>query len=156
MKVSDPVVGTILLVLAGAIGVYVGGFPAMSGQRFGAALFPGLIAAGLAACGALLVLRGVRKKAPAFELAPWTRSVPLLSNFLLFCGVLVFYIFAADTLGFLIAGSLLLLVLFLKLGVPRLTAVAVAIAATAGIHLLFYKLLRVPLPWGLLGFMAAW
>jgi len=79
-----------------------------------------------------------------------------VANVLLFCGVLVFYIFAADTLGFLIAGSLLLLVLFVKLGVPRLTAVVVAIAATAGIHLLFYKLLRVPLPWGLLGFMTAW
>ncbi len=156
MKVSDAVVGAFLLLLAGAIGVYVSGFPGMPGQRFGAALFPGLIAAGLAACGALLALRSVREKAPAFEFAPWTRSVPLLSNFLLFCGALVFYIYAADTLGFLITGSLLLIVLFLKLGLPRLTAVVVAIVATLGIHLLFYKLLRVPLPWGLLEFMTAW
>lgn len=83
MKVSDAVVGACLLLLAGAIGAYVSGFPGMSGQRFGAALFPGLIAAGLAACGALLVLRGVREKASAFKFARWTRSVALLSNFLL-------------------------------------------------------------------------
>lgn len=156
MKVSDAVVGVLLLVLAAAIGVYVSGFPAMSGQRFGAALFPGLIAAGLAACGVLLVLRGVREKAPAFEFAAWTRSGRLRANFFLFCGVLVFYIFAADALGFLLTGSLLLVVLFLQLGVPRRTAALVAIAATIAIHLLFYKLLRVPLPWGVLGFMAAW
>lgn len=156
MKVGDAVVGTVLLLLAGAIGVYVSGFPGMPGQRFGAALFPGLIAAGLAACGALLVARGLRQRAAAFAFAPWTRSPPLLSNFLLFCGVLVFYIYAADALGFLIAGSLLLYALFLKLGVPRLTGFVVAIAATAGIDLLFYKFLRVPLPWGLLGFVTAW
>ena len=156
MRVGDTVVGALLLLLAGVIGVYVSGFPAMSGQRYGAALFPGMIAAGLAACGALLMVRGVREKAPAFAFAAWTRSVPLVSNFLLFCGVLVFYILAADTLGFLITGSLLLLALFLKLGVPRLSAVVVAILASVAIHLLFYKLLRVPLPWGLLGFMAAW
>lgn len=156
MKVGDAVVGALLLLLAAAIGVYVSGFPGMSGQRFGAALFPGLIAAGFAACGALLVARGVRQTTPAFRFAPWTRSVPLLSNFLLFCGVLLFYIYAADTLGFLITGTLLLYVLFLKLGVARFSGLVVAVAATVCIHLLFYKLLRVPLPWGLLGFMATW
>ena len=148
--------GALLLILAAAIGVYVSGFPGMPGQRYGAALFPGMIAAGLAACGALLLARGVREKTPAFEFAPWTRVAPLAANFALVCGALLFYIFAADTLGFMVTGSLLLLALFLKLGVRPLAAIVVAPLAVLVIHLLFYKLLKVPLPWGVLGFMAGW
>lgn len=148
--------GGLLLVLAAAIGIYVSGFPGMPGQRYGAALFPGMIAAGLAACGALLLARGVRAKAPAFEFAPWTRVPALAANFALVCGALLFYIFAAEPLGFMVTGTLLLLALFLKLGVRPLPAVVVAPVAALVIHLLFYKLLRVPLPWGILGFMAGW
>ena len=128
----------------------------MPGQNYGAALFPGLIAAGLGVCGALLVTRGLRDKAPLFELAPWTRVAPLAANFALVCAALVFYIFAAETLGFMVTGSLLLLALFLKLGVRPLIAVPVALVAVLGFHLLFYQLLRVPLPWGILQFMAGW
>jgi putative tricarboxylic transport membrane protein len=156
MKINDAVMGALMLVLAAAIGIYVSGFPAMSGQRYGAALFPGLIAAGLAACGALLLARGLREKAPAFEFAPWTRVAPLAANFALVCGALLFYIYAADTLGFMVTGFLLLLALFLKLGVRPLTSVVVAPVAVLVIHLLFYKLLKVPLPWGILEFMAGW
>jgi putative tricarboxylic transport membrane protein len=156
LKINDAVMGALLLVLAAAIGIYVSGFPGMSGQRYGAALFPGLIAAGLAACGALLLARGVRAKAPAFEFAPWISVAPLAANFALVCGALLFYIFAADTLGFMVTGTLLLLALFLKLGVRPLPAIVVAPAAALVIHLLFYKLLKVPLPWGVLNFMAGW
>jgi putative tricarboxylic transport membrane protein len=156
MKISDAVMGALLLVLAAAIGIYVSGFPGMSGQRYGAALFPGMIAAGLAGCGALLLARGVRAKAPAFEFAQWTREAPLIGNFALVCGALLFYIFAADPLGFMLTGLLLLLALFLKLGVRPLTSIVVAPVAVLVIHLLFYKLLKVPLPWGILGFMTGW
>lgn len=156
MKISDAVTGALLLILAAAIGIYVSGFPGMSGQRYGAALFPGLIAAGLAACGALLLGRGVREKAPAFEFAPWTRVAPLAANFALVCGALLFYIFAVETLGFMVTGTLLLLALFLKLGVRPLTSIVVAPVAVLAFHLLFYQLLRVPLPWGILQFMAGW
>ena len=156
MKINDAVMGALLLILAAAIGIYVSGFPGMSGQRYGAALFPGMIAAGLAACGALLLARGVRAKAPAFEFASWTRVPALAANFALVCGALLFYIYVAETLGFLVTGSLLLLALFLKLGVRPLPAIMVAPAAALVIHLLFYKLLKVPLPWGILAFMAGW
>jgi putative tricarboxylic transport membrane protein len=156
MKISDALMGALLLILAAAIGIYVSGFPAMSGQRYGAALFPGMIAAGLAACGALLLARGLREKAPALEFAPWTREATLAANFALVCGALLFYIFAAEPLGFMLTGTLLLLALMLKLGVRPMTAIVVAPAAALVIHLLFYKLLKVPLPWGVLKFMAAW
>ena len=156
MKINDAVMGGLLLVLAAAIGIYVSGFPGMSGQRYGAALFPGMIAAGFAACGALLLARGLREKAPSFGFAPWTREGTLVANFALVCGALLFYIFASETLGFMVTGTLLLLVLFLKLGVRLSVSVVVAPIAALVIHLLFYKLLKVPLPWGILKFMAGW
>jgi putative tricarboxylic transport membrane protein len=156
MKISDAVMGAMLLMLAAAIGIYVSGFPGMPGQNYGAALFPGMIAAGLAACGALLLARGVRAKTPAFEFAPWTREPALAANFALVCAALLFYIFVSESLGFMLTGALLLLALFLKLGVRLSTAIVVAPVAVLVIHLLFYKLLKVPLPWGVLGFMAGW
>jgi len=156
MKISNALMGGLLLILAAAIGIYVSGFPGMSGQRYGAALFPGMIAAGLAACGALLLARGLREKAPAFEFAPWTRVPALVANFALVCGALLFYVFAVEPLGFMVTGFLLLLALFLKLGVRPLTSIVVAPVAVLVIQLLFYKLLKVPLPWGVLDFMAGW
>ena len=156
MKINDAVVGVFLIVFAAAIGWHIRDYPEMSGQKFGPAVFPGMIAAGLAACGLALALRSVRIRAPVFELAAWTRSPALAGNFGLICGALIFYIVAADTLGFLITGSLLLFVLFRKFGVSALQAALVAPGSAIAMHLLFYKMLRVPLPWGLLEFMAGW
>jgi putative tricarboxylic transport membrane protein len=63
---------------------------------------------------------------------------------------LVFYIVAADRLGFIVCAILILLALFWKLGVRIAVAVPVAIGMVFFIHLIFYKLLRVSLPWGVL------
>ncbi len=150
MKLNDALAGVLLLALAAAVGWHIRGFPQMPGQKFGPALFPGLIAAGLAVCGALLVVRGLRSGDAMLRLAPWTRSPAMLGNFALVCGVLVFYALASAALGFIVTGVALLLALFLKLHVPPTRAVVVAVAATLIIHTLFYKGLRVPLPWGVL------
>ena len=65
-------------------------------------------------------------------------------------GVLVFYIVAANKLGFLVTGAVILLALFLKLGVRARIAFPVAIGMVFVIHIIFYKLLRVGLPWGVM------
>jgi putative tricarboxylic transport membrane protein len=150
VKVNDAVVGAALIALAVVILVHIQNYPLIPGQKYGPALFPGLIAVGFLGTGVLLVVRGVKQGLPLFVLGEWMRSPTLMTNFLAVCGVLVFYILTADALGFLLAGSVSLGCLFLKFGVRPLRAVAVAIAATLIIHLLFYKLLRVPLPWGVL------
>lgn len=150
MKLNDAVVGAALLLLALALGWHIRSFPEMPGQKFGPAVFPGIIAAGLAVCGVLLVVRGVRSGGPALQISPWMRSPSLIANFALVCAILVFYVLAAEALGFVIAGTAVLLALFLKLGVPPLRAAVVAVIATLAIHTLFYKGLRVPLPWGVL------
>ncbi len=150
MKVNDAVVGACLIALAIAILVHIQGYPLIPGQKYGPALFPGVIAAGLIACGLLLVRRGVRAGLPLVALAGWMRNPSLVTNFLAICAMLVFYIAFAGTLGFIPTATVCLVALFLKLRVRALPAMVVAILATLVIHTLFYKLLRVPLPWGVL------
>jgi putative tricarboxylic transport membrane protein len=150
MKVNDAVVGAVFVALAIAILVHIQGYPLIPGQKYGPALFPGLIAVGFIATGLLLVVRGLRSGAPPVRFAPWLASRALLTNFLAVVAALVFYIVAADRLGFVVTGFVLLVGLFVKFGVRPGRATLIAAIATLAIHAAFYKLLRVPLPWGLL------
>ena len=152
MKFNDAVFGAIFLVLGLAIVHHVRSFPTIPGQQIGPALFPGLVAAGLAGCGALLIWSGLRDRAsqPWFVADEWTRSTRHVVAFLSVIGAIAFYIALADLLGFLIAGPTILFVLFLLFGVRPARAAVVAIVATLVIWYAFYKLLRVPLPWGVL------
>jgi putative tricarboxylic transport membrane protein len=122
----------------------------MPGQKFGPAWFPGLIAAGLGACGVFLILAGLRQGAPWLVLPDWVlRRRPAL-GIAAVVGGLVFYILAADSLGFHITGVLLLAFWMRVLGTPWRTAAIVAVIGTLAIHLAFYKAMRIPLPWGVL------
>ena len=153
MKVNDAIVGAVLALLGIAILIHIQDYPKIPGQKYGPAMFPGLIACGFIACGALLAKRGIRDLAaghPAIVLAEWVRQWPQVTNFLAVIGALVFYVLTADLLGFPITASLLLIGLFWKLGVRMMIGAPIAIIATALAQFLFYKLMRVPLPWGLL------
>ena len=63
---------------------------------------------------------------------------------------IVFYVLAADRLGFHLTGVALLLVWVRLLGASWRMTIPVALIATLAIHFAFYKALRVPLPWGVL------
>jgi putative tricarboxylic transport membrane protein len=122
----------------------------MPGQKFGPAWFPGLIAVGLGICGLCLIFAGVRQGAPWLALPAWVgQRRPLLGVGSVIVGLL-FYILAADTLGFHITGIVLLASWIRILGGSWHVAGVVAVVATVAIHLSFYKVLRIPLPWGLL------
>jgi putative tricarboxylic transport membrane protein len=122
----------------------------MPGQRFGPAWFPGVIAAGLGICGVLLLVAGVRQRAPWIALPGWIgRRRPFLGVAAVNWG-LVLYIVDAVRLGFHLTGVALLAFWVRLLGGSWRMAAVVAVVATVAIHLSFYKLLRIPLPWGLL------
>ena len=152
MKFNDAVFGAILLLLGVAVLAHVPSFPAMPGQKVGPALFPGLIAAGLCVCSLLLIASGLRQRAqqPWFVAGPWFRARGRVVAFVVTVAGVVAYIALADRLGFLIVAPLLLLALFVAYGVRLSTAIVTAIVVTLVIHYAFYKLLRVPLPWGVL------
>lgn len=152
MKISDAIFGAVFLLVGLVAIAHVQGFPRIPGQQVGPALFPGLVAAGLAVCGVLLIVSGYRKRAaePWAETADWMRSGRHFVAFTSIVGGVVAYVLVADAVGFLIVAPILLWLWFTVLGVRRGTAIVVAIAATLVIWYAFYRLLRVPLPWGIL------
>jgi len=152
MKINDAVFGLLLLLLGGAILVVVQGYPKIPGQQVGPALFPGLIAVGLCVGGVLLMVRGWRDRAASAWLRfdDWVRSPRHLLACALVVASPVFYMLASEKLGFLITSTLTLAVLMWSLRVPTGRSVLIAVIATLVIHTAFYKLLRVPLPWGVL------
>ncbi|MDH4134796.1 MAG: tripartite tricarboxylate transporter TctB family protein, partial [Gammaproteobacteria bacterium] len=56
----------------------------------------------------------------------------------------------SDRLGFILTSTILLAVLFWALRVRNALILPLALGVTLLIHTLFYKGLRVPLPWGIL------
>ena len=156
MKLNDALWGALLLLLSAALLVHVQSFPTIPGQKVGPSLFPAAIAVALAVCAVLLVVKGLAARGSGGERAEWvefdgwTRHRRYVVAFLVTVGVNVFYILAVDRLGFLIVGTVYLSVLFVVYGVGRKWVLPVAVIVTLGIHYAFYKLLKVPLPWGLL------
>jgi putative tricarboxylic transport membrane protein len=116
-----------------------------------------VIGLGLLGCGAMVALRVGRSfeasddlvppepgtaLAPPPRFAEWRAFLPPL--------LLVFYVLMADRLGFLLTAALITLVVSLTLGARARLAVPLAVLAPLGIHAVFVRLLRVPLPDGLL------
>lgn len=171
MKLPDWLLGAVLLVLSLAVLWHVQSFPAIPGQEYGAALFPGLAAAGLGLASLVLLLSSLRRRGRQLpvradplgeieqaveneiareedEAGPMTprRWLALALS----VGSIVFYILAAEPLGFILTGILILSVMMWAYGAKPALIVPVAIVATLLVHTGFYKLLRVPLPWGVL------
>jgi putative tricarboxylic transport membrane protein len=150
VKINDALTGAALLALGLAILWHIQGFPEMPGQRFGPAWFPGIVAAVLAGCGLVLTVRGVRSGASWIALDEWTRRSRPLAGFASIIAGLALYVAVADRLGFHLTGFILLIWWLRVLGARWPITIAMAIAAPLLLHLAFYKVLRVPLPWGVL------
>ena len=156
MKLNDAVWGGLVVLLGIAILVAIRNFPTIPGQQYGPALFPGVIAVALLVCGAALVYKGTSARSP--HGAPrrfvawddWVRAPRYVRAFAVVIGVNVLYIAFVESLGFVIASVLYLGATFAVFRVRARLVVPLAIVVTLIIHYVFYKLLRVPLPWGLL------
>ncbi|MBM3364605.1 MAG: tripartite tricarboxylate transporter TctB family protein [Betaproteobacteria bacterium] len=152
MKLHDTLSGLALLLLALLIGWNASGFPEVPGQQIGPAVFPKALAALLALCAVLLILRGRQATTEQawVQLGAWLQSPLHRRNFLITLACLVFYVLASDFLGFLLCGIAILSVMFYALAVRPSRIAPLAVGLTLLIHTLFYKGLRVPLPWGVL------
>jgi putative tricarboxylic transport membrane protein len=98
VKLNDAVWGALLLLLATAVLVHVQSFGTIPGQKYGPAIFPGLVACGIAICAVLLIFNGLTartedgRRVGPMTLAPWTRSRRHVFAFALTIGINVFYI----------------------------------------------------------------
>ena len=152
MKLNDAVFGLLLLAMGAAVLFIVQDYPTIPGQQVGPALFPGMIAVGLCVCGLVLLVRGWRARAsvPWLDMDDWVRSPRHVLALVLLISSVLFYILASQWLGFLVSAVLILTVLFRVLQLSLARSLLIAVIATLVIHFAFYKLLRVPLPWGVL------
>lgn len=151
MRANDALSGLVIIVLSLAMIAFTTTFPAFPGQKFGPALFPRILGAGLILCGLALIRNGIAARktgATWIEIAPWAREPWRLTSFFLVIVLLIAYILFSETVGFIPIALAFLLSLFLWLGARPLTAISTAIVATIGIHWFFGSMLRVPLPRG--------
>jgi putative tricarboxylic transport membrane protein len=125
-------------------------FPNVPGQKVGAGFLPMLIGVGLLLCGLALVVRSLRASRYEGDEPVGASGGEHFGSSLVVIGVIVFYVAAADRLGFLIVAPLCLIAVFKALRVTTGQAVLWALVGTVVVHVAFYKLLRVPLPWGVL------
>jgi putative tricarboxylic transport membrane protein len=144
----DRWVGLALAVLGAAVLWSARAFPDVPGQKLGASFLPMLVGAGLVVCSLLLVQRSFRAPPGDAEAGDrpreqWLAPVAVVAS-------VAAYLALADRLGFLLVAPPCLFVLFLTFGRRATEALLWSLGGAAVVHLVFYKLLRVPLPWGVL------
>jgi putative tricarboxylic transport membrane protein len=148
MRLNDALLGAILIGFAGWVWWMTGFFPAFPGQDYGPNLFPRILAAGIGACGLLLVIRGLRSGGRLVTLAAWTRDPARLLSVLMLPAAVIAYMLLADRLGFMLTAFLLLTPLFLWFRARPVVALPVAAGVSFVVHWFFAGMMRVPLPRG--------
>jgi putative tricarboxylic transport membrane protein len=157
MRIPDRVSGLFLVGL-GAAAAYGGWqLPPVPGQPVGPNVFPLVIGLGLALCG-LAIAFGIghsfeeEEEIIPFEggEAPAPRGKLYGLRALLPPALLLFYVAVADRVGFILTAAIIVFVTATALGARWRLALPLTVLAPIVIHLIFSKLLRVPLPIGLL------
>ena len=158
MRLPDRVTGLFLVGL-GAAAAYGGWqLPPVPGQPVGPNVFPLVIGTGLALCGLAIAFGIGHSFEEEEELIPVEGGQPTPPptgklyglRALLPPALLLFYVVVADRLGFIITAALIVFATSTALGARWKLSLPLAVLAPIGIHLIFSKLLRVPLPAGLL------
>ena len=158
MRLPDRVTGLFLVGL-GAAAAYGGWLlPPVPGQPVGPNVFPLVIGSGLALCGLAIAfgighyfeeeehlnpVEGNEPKPP--PAGKWYGLRALLPP-----ALLLFYVAVADRVGFIMTAGIIVFVTATALGARWRLALPLAVLAPIVVHLIFSKLLRVPLPIGLL------
>jgi len=158
MRFSDLMLGGMLLLFALVLGAFSFSFPPIPGQKFGAALFPQVIALGLGGCALALLLQSWRKarldpgspREPLVGRTEWTLKPGAIAAVFLTIGLVVLYILFSQRIGFLPSMSALLVILFRLLRVPWPSTLAAALLGSLLLDFVFRSLLLVPLPFGIL------
>jgi putative tricarboxylic transport membrane protein len=145
---TDRWAGIGLALLALAVLWSARAFPDLPGQKLGAGFLPMLVGAGLLLCALALIARSLRARAYADEAAPRAPGSEHFGSAWVVIGAVVAYLLLSERVGFLLIAPLCLMALCLAFRVAWRHALPWAVGSTLLVHVCFYKLLRVPLPWG--------
>ena len=148
---KDYIGGGIFMALGLFIGLMTLQFPTLEGGHPGPSLFPRVLASLFIFFGAMVVFQGWKSR-KAKEETSGGEDLPLnYFNPVLVIILIAAFIVMAHKLGFIITGAAILFILMWKLRVSLLRSSIVSVAVVCFVYLMFSKLLRVPLPIGLLG-----
>ncbi|WP_353475898.1 tripartite tricarboxylate transporter TctB family protein (plasmid) [Salipiger sp. H15] len=146
MTATRDIVTGAALVALGILMIWIAsGFPQIGAMSYGPDLFPRIIASGLILSGLGILLEAARGIAPESE-GPRLAALPIL----ILLALVAAFAVLLPLLGFHVAAALALLVAVRIFGGGWTVAGAVAILGPLALHYIFYSVLRVPLPWGLL------
>ncbi|MEQ7869348.1 tripartite tricarboxylate transporter TctB family protein [Chromohalobacter salexigens] len=142
-----------LLILFGALVLWrAAGFPTMAGLVYGPGLFPSIAAIGLMGCGAIIALGSRRSPSSTEATSPASRISRRRANARMasLIGVVLGYALLIELLGFHVASLLLVAAAARIFGLSWGHCLLLAVPLVMAVHSLFYSLLHVPLPWGVL------
>jgi putative tricarboxylic transport membrane protein len=146
----DVVAGAALITIAIAMIWGAQGFPQIRAVAFGPDLFPKIIAGGLILSGLGIGLSAVRDRlavSPADDTSPAPFAVlPFLAVLAIVAG----FALLLPVLGFHVTAALALLASVRVFGGGWTLALIMALIAPVVLHYIFYSLMRVVLPWGIL------
>lgn len=149
MKRNDIIAGAIFIALGIFIFTQTIRYPSpLEKGHPGPGLFPNLLALLFIGFGLALILKARKLISAEVEMTPGPKKI---SNVLSVLAIVAIYVGAVNFAGFLITSAVLLFLLMKKLGVTILKSAIASIVITLFVNLMFSKILRVPLPWGILG-----
>jgi putative tricarboxylic transport membrane protein len=147
MKRSEAILGGAVALLGAAVFLNSMTFPPQPGGWPGPGLFPQILAVLLVFFGGAVTVQAVRSTstvAVSYEPASMLKAAVILV-------AIAIYIAVVQRLGFLITASLVTCGLMLLLGVKIRIAVPAGVGVAVMCVVLFERVLRVPLPPGILG-----
>jgi putative tricarboxylic transport membrane protein len=150
MRKNDLVFGIIFIVLGIFIFTQTFFYPSLEKGHPGPGLFPNLLAILFIIFGGVLILKARKPSDAGEEETPPPAHGKVVNAFFVL-GIIVVYVAAVDIVGFLLTSTFLLFALMLKLGAPAKRSAIASVGITLFINIMFLKILRVPLPPGILG-----
>lgn len=146
MKKNDFIAGGLFIALGLFIFTQTFTYPSLEKGHPGPDLFPNILAILFIGFGLALILKA-RKLLPKTEMPCSTPK--RISNAFFVVGIVAAYVILVNRVGFLITSAILLFILMKKLEVTLFKSVITSVLITLFINLLFSKILRVPLPYGI-------
>ena len=143
---KDSATGAALIGLGVVMALVARTFPSIGGMTFGPDLFPTIIACGLILSGVGVLIEAKRGTfETSFEETP---SDPIRIGGVLL--TIAFFALSMNMLGFHIAAAISFLAAAKLFGGSWPLAIIMAVIGPVLLHFIFYSVMRVPLPWGLL------
>lgn len=159
MKANDVVIGIAVALFGAAVILLALGLPKpLAGAHiaYGPEFFPVLVGAALVLAGAGLALTGGGYTRPAVALGPEFRDWRRIGGLALAVAALWGFVAFGATVGFLPIAVVTLVALLVVGGLRPMKAIPLAVAGALLIHVLFARVLLVPLPLGILTPFAGW